>query len=115
MKGCFLMQTDKAIALLGFAAKAGKLSYGMDAAVKTLKSGKARLVAAARDVSPKSRKEAAFFANKGSVEFLTLEGLDIETLSVAVGRRCGIITINDSGFADAILKAYTRGGNANDE
>ena len=109
------MQNSKVTALLGFAAKAGKLSYGMDAAQKTLKGGKARLVTAACDVSPKSRKEAAFFANKGSVEFLTLEGLDIKTLSAAVGRRCGILTINDSGFANAILKAYTRGGNANDE
>ena len=109
------MQNSKVTALLGFAAKAGKLSYGMDAAQKTVKSGKARLVTAACDVSPKSRKEAAFFANKGSVDFLTLEGLDITTLSDAVGRRCGILTINDSGFADAILKAYTRGGNANDE
>ena len=109
------MQNSKVTALLGFAAKAGKLSYGMDAAQKTLKGGKARLVTAACDVSPKSRKEAAFFANKGSVDFLTLEGLDIKTLSAAVGRRCGILTINDSGFADAILKAYTRGGNANDE
>ena len=109
------MQNSKVTALLGFAAKAGKLSYGMDAAQKTVKSGKARLVTAACDVSPKSRKEAAFFANKGSVDFLTLEGLDIKTLSDAVGRRCGILTINDSGFANAILKAYTRGGNANDE
>ena len=109
------MQNSKVTALLGFAAKAGKLSYGMDAAQKTVKSGKARLVTAACDVSPKSRKEAAFFANKGSVDFLTLEGLDIKTLSDAGGRRCGILTINDSGFADAILKAYTRGGNANDE
>ena len=77
------MQNSKVTALLGFAAKAGKLSYGMDAAQKTLKGGKARLVTAACDVSPKSRKEAAFFANKGSVEFLTLEGLDIKTLSAA--------------------------------
>ena len=109
------MQNSKVTALLGFAAKAGKLSYGMDAAQKTVKSGKARLVTAACDVSPKSRKEAAFFANKGSVDFLTLEGLDIKTLSDAVGRRCGILSLYDSGFADAILKAYTRGGNANDE
>ena len=49
------------------------------------------------------------------MEFLRLEGLNIKTLSDAVGRRCGILSINDSGFADAFLKAYTRGGNANDE
>lgn len=109
------MQDSKALALLGFAAKAGRLSYGMDAALKSLKSGKARLVTAANDISQKSRKEAAFFAEKGSVRFLTLERLDTKTVSDAVGRRCGILSINDSGFADAFLKAYTRGGNANDE
>lgn len=109
------MQDGKALALLGFAAKAGRLSYGMDSALKSLKTGKAKLVITACDVSQKSRKEAAFFAEKGSVKLLTLERLDIRTLSDAVGRRCGILSINDSGFADAFLKAYTRGGNANDE
>ena len=109
------MRDGKALALLGLAAKAGRLSYGMDAALKSIKSGKACLVTAAGDVSQKSRKEAAFFAEKGSVKFLTLESFDIKTVSDAVGRRCGILTINDSGFADAFLKAYTRGGNANDE
>ena len=109
------MQNSKALALLGFAAKAGRLSYGIDAALKSLKSGKARLLTAAGDVSEKSQKEAAFFAKKGSAEFIKLETLDIKTLSDAVGRRCGILSINDSGVADAFLKAYTRGGNANDE
>ena len=109
------MRDGKALALLGLAAKAGRLSYGMDAALKSIKSGKARLVTAAGDVSQKSRKEAAFFAEKGSVKFITLERLYIETVSDAVGRRCGVLSINDSCFADAFLKAYTRGGNANDE
>ena len=44
-----------------------------------------------------------------------LEGVDISAVSDAVGRRCGILTINDSGFADAFLKAYVEGGKANDE
>ena len=109
------MEDSKSLTLLGFAAKAGRLSYGMDAAVKSLKSGKARLVISASDISPKSRKEAAFFADKNNTPFSALERLDIKTVSDAVGRRCGILTINDSGFADAFLKAYTRGGNANDE
>ena len=36
-------------------------------------------------------------------------------VSDAVGRRCGILSVNDSGFAGALLKAYVEGGNANDE
>ena len=115
MKRSSAMPDSKALTLLGFAAKAGKLSYGMDAAVKTVKSGKAFLAVAAYDVSEKSRKEIAFFALKHSVKFLVLERLDIKTVSDAVGRRCGIMSVNDSGFAGAFLKAYIEGGNANDE
>lgn len=106
---------NKALTLLGFAAKAGKLSYGMDAAGAAVKSGSSRLVAAAEDISEKSKKEVRFFADKSSVRLQVLNGVDIETVSAAVGRRCGILSINDSGFADAFLKAYVEGGNANDE
>lgn len=106
---------NKMLTLLGFAAKAGKLSFGMDAAAGALKEKKAYLAAAAEDVSKKSQKEIAFFAGKSNVRFLVLKGFNINTVSDAVGRRCGIITINDSGFADAFLKAYTEGGNAYDE
>ena len=109
------MPDCKALTLLGFAAIAGKLSFGMDAAVKTLKSGKAFLAVAAYDVSEKSRKEIAFFAQKQSVKFLVLERLDIKTVSDAVGRRCGIMSVNDSGFAGAFLKAYIEGGNGTDD
>ena len=67
------------------------------------------------DVSEKSRKEIGFFCEKHNVKLIVLEGFDILTVSDAVGRRCGILTINDSGFADAFLKAYVEGGKANDE
>ena len=106
---------NKILTLLGFAAKAGKLSYGMAKAKETLARGKARLAVSAEDVSAKSRKEIGFFCEKHNVKLLVLEGFNIETVSDAVGRRCGILTVNDSGFADAILKAYVEGGKANDE
>lgn len=106
------MENNKILTLLGFAAKAGKLSYGMDAALKSLKSNKSRLVVSASDVSLKSQKEALFFARKNSVDFLVLEGFNITAVSGAVGHRCGIISVNDSGFADA-LKA--QGGKIYDE
>ncbi len=108
--------TDKALTLLGFAAKAGKLSYGMDAAKTALKQNKSRLILSAEDVSPKSQKEAAFFAEKNNTRFVVAARVDIFTLSKAVGRKCGIVSVNDSGFADALLKAViSEGVNANDK
>ena len=90
---------------MGFAAKSGNLSYGMAKARESLAKRKAKLAVSAADVSEKSRKEIGFFCEKHRVKLLVLE----------VGRRCGILTINDSGFADAFLKAYVEGGKANDE
>ena len=46
---------SKVLTMLGFAAKAGKLSFGMDAAVSSIKAKKARLIIVAADVSEKSQ------------------------------------------------------------
>lgn len=105
---------NKILTLLGFAAKAGKLSFGFEAAVSAVKTGKSRLVLTASDISAKSRKEINFFADKGNIKHITLEGIDIKAVSDAVGRKCGIISVNDSGFADACT-AHMQGGIANDK
>ena len=101
--------------MLGFAQKAGKLSCGMEAAKEALNRKKAVLALSAFDVSEKSKKEIRFFAEKNSVEFLELHHLDTESLSASVGRKCGIVTINDDNFGNAFLEAYDKGGNANDK
>ena len=112
---------NKILTLLGFAAKAGKLSFGFEASVWSLKTKKAKLAVVAEDISQKSRKESEFFAGKNNIKLIVLNGIDMKTVSDAVGRKCGIISVNDHGFADAILKAYDEyakefeGGNADDE
>ena len=106
--------SNKTLSLLGFAAKSGKLSYGFEAAVTAVKKGKSHLIIIAEDISAKSRKEIIFFADKGKVKHITLEGINIKAVSDAVGRKCGIISVNDSGFADACT-ADIQGGFANDE
>jgi ribosomal protein L7Ae-like RNA K-turn-binding protein len=96
---------SKILSLLGFATKAGKLSFGYEACVSTLKANKAKLVVVAEDISEKSFKEITFFALKADVKYIRTEGISIKALSDAVGRKCGIIAVNDKGFADALLKA----------
>lgn len=96
---------DKILTLLGFAAKAGKLSYGFDATKTALAQSKSKLVLIANDLSQKSQKEVVFFADKFKTKVLVLQSYDMETLSHAVGRKCGIISVNDSSFADGVLSA----------
>lgn len=92
---------SKILTLLGFAAKAGYLSFGMDATVTSIKARKAKLIVIANDVSSKSQKEVRFFAKKTPVCELQC---DKQTLSHAVGKQCGILSVNDEGFKNSILK-----------
>ena len=106
---------DKILTLLGFAAKAGKLSYGFDAVKTALMQSKSKLVLIANDVSPKSQKEVAFFAGKSKTPNMVLDAYDMETVSHAVGRKCGIVSVNDSSFAEGLLSAINVGRNLNDK
>lgn len=94
---------SKILTLLGFCSKAGKISYGMNTTVASLKSGAAKVVISAVDTSEKSKKELIFHAEKYGTESLILS-VTAEELSHAVGRRCSVLSVNDTGFADAIKK-----------
>lgn len=96
--------TDKALNLLQFAAKAGRLSYGTHATEWAITSGKAKLVCVANDISAKSVKELNFKASKTGIEVRVLENTDSEKLSQSLGKKCGIIAVNDESFSKAILE-----------
>lgn len=104
---------NKILTLLGFASKAGKLSFGMQKATESINKNKSKLIVMACDVSAKSQKEIIFFAHNKNISTVILREVTIEILSAAVGRKCGIISVCDNGFADAISK--TLGGYANDQ
>ena len=106
---------DKILTLLGFASKAGKLSYGFDAVKTALMQSKSKIVLIANDVSSKSKKEIEFFGEKFKIKTLVLNDYDMATVSHAVGKKCGIISVNDVSFADGLLAAINVGRNLNDK
>ncbi len=107
------MQNNKLLTLLGFASKARKLSFGMEGSIYSIKNGFAKLGIVASDISDKSKKEVKFFCDKNNVSFIEID-FKIEELSHAVGKKAGILSVNDKGFADSIYRIY-EGGNANDK
>ncbi|MBR5472831.1 MAG: ribosomal L7Ae/L30e/S12e/Gadd45 family protein [Clostridia bacterium] len=106
---------NKVLTLLGFATKAGKLSYGFDATRTALSQKKSKLLLIANDVSPKSKKEILFFGEKFKTDAIVLENLDMATVSHAVGRKCGIISVNDTDFSNGLISAINAGRNLNDK
>ncbi len=109
------MKTEKILSLLGFASKAGKLSFGFDMTSQSITKNKTFLIVNACDVSAKTLKEIDYKASKSGIKRITLQSVDIKALSKAVGKSCGIISVNDKGFADACETAFNEGGNANDK
>ena len=93
---------SKMLTLLGFASKAGKLSFGMNAAISSAKANKAKLLIVCSDVSDKSKKEVGFYSEKYKLP-LRETNKTIREISAAVGKQCGIISVNDKGFCESIL------------
>ncbi len=96
------MNNSKIFTLLGFAAKAGKLSFGFDTSLSAIKKQQAKIVVCGEDLSAKSFKEIKFHSDKNGIEIFCLKGITNESLSHSVGRKCGIISVNDNGFAKSL-------------
>ncbi len=95
--------TDKIRALLGFSRKAGKLATGTETTRESVMRHRARLVLIASDISPKSVKEIRFICHKNNTRVEILP-LTTEEISAAIGRRAGILALEDDGFAAAVVK-----------
>ncbi len=95
--------TEKIYALLGFARKAGKLAIGTEAVFESVAKKRSKLVLIAADISQKSAKEVRYICDKNNTRAVTLE-IKIDDVTAAIGRRAGILSVEDDGFANAIAQ-----------
>ncbi len=108
------MEADKIKGLLGLCRRAGKISAGHDAAVASIKSRRARLALISSDCSDRLKKEIADecgFDGRGIP--LACSGMTMEETAAAIGRKAGVITIDDDNFAERLYDLT--GGNEYDE
>ena len=74
---------------------------GADPALEALHKGKARLVLVAADLSPRSERNARAAAEEYRTPVLSA-GVSMDEIACAVGKRTGILAVNDAGFADKL-------------
>ena len=98
---------DKVCALLGFASKAGALRLGAANAIEAVRRRQANCVFFAEDISAKSRKEIAFYCGKYNVGAFELKGIDMQRLSNAVGKKCGVAALTDENFKTPLISNLT--------
>ena len=102
---------DRLMSLLGLARKAGKLELGSEAVKQAVHRRKAKLVLLSGDLSPRTLQAMQEEAEKAGVRTAALPA-GMDAVQAALGQRAGVLAVNDSGFAEALLKlcAEDRGG-----
>ena len=83
---------------MGLARKAGKLAMGNDAAEEAMVQGETRLLILAGDLAPRTRRNISRAAEDAGVTVADTP-LTMDEISWAIGRRTGILSVNDEGFA----------------
>ena len=95
---------DKALGLLGLMRRAGAIEPGADRSCETARSGKARLLVLASDVSENARAKAENALAGKSAPLVELP-FTRDELSDALGiGDCTMAAITDMGFAEALMK-----------
>lgn len=108
------MIDNKLQGLLGLCRKAGKMSLGHDAVITSVKKRKSKLVITCCDASDRLKRE---MQDECSYDNRNIRYTDVlftmQELSFCINARAGVISIDDSSFADKLYMILT-GGNEND-
>lgn len=104
---------DKILSLLGLARRAGRLEAGFDPVRAAARAGRSALIVAAGDISEKTWKNLRYEAERARIQAVRIDRT-MDELGRACGVRAGIVSVNDKGFAGALLKAMEEAGNGSD-
>lgn len=85
------------------AKRAGKLVMGFDVVKTSLQKDEAFLLLLAFDVSEKTKKETEYLSKTFSCPLIILpESYTLDALWYAIGKRVGVMSVTDEGFANKI-------------
>lgn len=104
----------KVLNLLGLATKAGKIASGGFATEQSVKSGKSYLVIVSEEASENTKKKFRNTCSYYQIPFC-LYG-ESEALGASMGKQMRMcLSVNDEGFAKAILKLVDLVSDSNSE
>lgn len=94
---------NKFLNFLGLCRKANKLSLGFDMVIDSINKKKSSLILVAKDFSTNSLKKVENLAFVNNITLIKIN-YDMSDIQLAVGKKCGVVSINDFGFAKQIKK-----------
>jgi len=82
--------------MLGLCMRAGRISAGHDAAKQSIRSGEAKLCVISGDASERLADEMRAMMGQKPLIFTHYT---MEDIGGAVGKRCGVLSVNDGNLA----------------
>lgn len=99
---------NRVLGLMGIATKAGKISFGTEAAKEAILKKKAKLVIVAINASDRLKEEFRRLCDKGRIPIATF--CTIEQISQAIGKQNkAVICIKDKNLSEEIYKIICGG------
>lgn len=92
---------DKITSYITLCQKAGKLSKGYENTRHEILKGKVHLVLVFKELSENTKKAVFSFCEEGKIECIEIDK-SLDEAEFYIGKRCGILGIEDAGFARAI-------------
>ena len=105
------MSSDKILLMIGLAKKAGKITQGLQMCEKQIRTGNSKLIIAAGDISKNSQKAIHNICTHYKIKYIEYSTMDELANAVGACAKISVISINDDGFSQAILKIYTEKAN----
>ena len=96
--------------LLGLCRRANKIAIGHDAAITSIKQGKSFLALTCQNASDRLKKEIADECsfNNRNIKYVDAT-FTMSELGLAIGKKAGVISIDDEGFANKLYSIVTGG------
>lgn len=88
---------------LSVCRRAGMLTCGTDEVKSSCRRKEARLVLMTSDFSERSKRDISDLCERLGINAVTISQ-SMDDIGYAVGKRFGVMSVSDKGFAEAILK-----------
>ncbi|MDR1630407.1 MAG: ribosomal L7Ae/L30e/S12e/Gadd45 family protein [Oscillospiraceae bacterium] len=103
------MNSDRFLSMLGLCMRAGRLSVGHDAAKQSIRDKKAFLCIMTADASARLVEEMKTLCASSP---LIVTDYGMEDIKTAIGKKAGVMSVNDEGFANTLRELRNKEGSA---
>ena len=101
------MMQDKRLSLLGMCRRAGRLLWGHDTCLLSVKRGSAVLCLLAADVSDRQKRDLQYAADHADIAPQIVQTpYTMQQIKDAAGCFAGVLTIEDEGFAKRLAELF---------